>query len=306
MKKKLPNHLCIRLLSVLGMVVVLGIDLVAGHLCADTVYLGLLLSCSILLIYPCSNEPSALSLLLSVLVFVLVTVLYGFGVGTDRIVVTLFGILALMVAVKGWIKFYRTNKLFKAVAVWQGVEDYARFFYLILLIVLSQFGLHQLLVPVFFALYYRAWSGRTLFVGKRAESEIKDMVNGILRPDAFSTAPDKEMNGKYAQIQKLMVEDKRYLDPSLTMRDLCMATYSNRNYLSRTINVCSGRNFSRFVNYYRVMHSVELIDADPSLKVFELATMSGFANTVTFTSAFKDFMHESPGEYIRRKQSMNL
>ena len=65
----------------------------------------------------------------------------------------------------------------------------------------------------------------------------------------------------------------------------------------------SGKNFRQFINSYRIRYSVELMKKNPRLRMDEVATMSGFHSTVTFTMAFKANMGETPGEYAQRLKS---
>ena len=84
------------------------------------------------------------------------------------------------------------------------------------------------------------------------------------------------------------MESKRpFLVESLTLGDLANAMFTNTLYLSRTINACSGKNFRRYVNDYRVEYAMMIFRKNTSLKVSQLSTMSGFHTVVTFNMAFK-------------------
>lgn len=84
-----------------------------------------------------------------------------------------------------------------------------------------------------------------------------------------------------------MEHKKPFLVEALTLSDLASAMFTNTLYLSRTINACSGKNFRRFVNDYRVDYAMGLFRKNMSLKVSELSEMSGFHTVVTFNMAFK-------------------
>ena len=83
------------------------------------------------------------------------------------------------------------------------------------------------------------------------------------------------------------------------MEDMAEHLYSNKLYLSRTINLLSGRNFRQFVNYHRVQYAMSLFKKDPRLKVAEAATMSGFHSTVSFNMSFKVNTGRTPSEWIQ-------
>ena len=104
----------------------------------------------------------------------------------------------------------------------------------------------------------------------------------------------------YARIQTLFDEQKPYLDENITVGDIAKMLYTNKAYLSRTINDHTGKNFCQFVNYYRVMYSMDLFRKNPWHRVAELADMSGFHTIVSYNMAFRFVNNESPGEWCRR------
>lgn len=118
---------------------------------------------------------------------------------------------------------------------------------------------------------------------------------------------DRESDSWYAatyeRLNALFEEKKPYLDGDLTIADVAKELYTNKLYVSKTISVCSGKNFCQYVNYHRVQYSVGLFRSDPYLKVSQLAEMSGFHSVASFNMAFKLFIGESPSEWCRRHRS---
>ena len=106
----------------------------------------------------------------------------------------------------------------------------------------------------------------------------------------------------YDRVLDYFTECKPYLNPNLTINDVVEVVFSNKLYISKAISQCTGRNFCQFVNYYRVIHAVELFRADTNLKVLELATKSGFNSVVSFGMAFRLYMGEKPGDWCRREK----
>lgn len=107
----------------------------------------------------------------------------------------------------------------------------------------------------------------------------------------------------YERIKTYFEVEKPYLNGELTINDMVKKLYSNKLYISRAISQFTGRNFCQFVNYHRVMHSIESFRANPDLKVHELGTMSGFNTIVSFNMAFRLFMGENPSDWCRRERS---
>lgn len=99
---------------------------------------------------------------------------------------------------------------------------------------------------------------------------------------------------------------KPFLDSELTINDVVKVVYSNKVYISRAICHYTGRNFRQFVNYHRVIYSMDAFRRQPALKVTELANMSGFNSVVSYTSAFRLFMNETPSEWCRKEKTRIL
>ena len=86
----------------------------------------------------------------------------------------------------------------------------------------------------------------------------------------------------------------------LDLNDLAGVLYTNKVYLSKTINYYSGKNFRNYINYYRVMYAMELFRRNKSLTMAELGSLAGFHSGTTFNSAFKAVMKESPSTWCAR------
>ena len=106
----------------------------------------------------------------------------------------------------------------------------------------------------------------------------------------------------YARILTLFETDKPYLNSELTINDIVKVTFTNKLYISRAISQFTGRNFCQFVNYYRVLHSIQIFRENPDLKVIELATRSGFNSTVSYSMAFRLYMSECPSDWCRKEK----
>ena len=115
---------------------------------------------------------------------------------------------------------------------------------------------------------------------------------------------DSEESGRllYIRCRKYMEEKRPFLVESFCLRDLASALATNTGYLSRVINRETGLNFRRFVNGYRVKYSMDLFRRSPGIPVTELASLSGFATSSTYYTAFQQLCHESPGSWCRRER----
>ena len=100
-----------------------------------------------------------------------------------------------------------------------------------------------------------------------------------------------------------MKTKKPFLDFDFSISDLSSAIFTNKTYLSRTINQFAETNFPQYINSHRVEYALELMRRDPYLTVKEVAGMSGFGNPVSFNDAFKRVTGDTPGAYIKRIRS---
>ena len=117
------------------------------------------------------------------------------------------------------------------------------------------------------------------------------------------TATDQML---YDKCCKYMTERKPFLVESFSLGDLAAAMYTNKAYLSKTINYYSGMNFRHFLNHYRVMYAVDLFRRDSHLRVNDLAELSGFHSATTFSHAFGDVMKEPPSAWCARVRSKKM
>lgn len=103
----------------------------------------------------------------------------------------------------------------------------------------------------------------------------------------------------YKRLCDAMERRKLYLDPSLSLEKLAAELYTNRGYLSKMINSCTGMNYNLLVNQYRVEYAMSLIRDNPKRKVGELPELCGFKTAVTFITAFKLSTGMTPSEWQR-------
>ena len=139
----------------------------------------------------------------------------------------------------------------------------------------------------------------------RKEAEIRAL--DIIRPDAdnmFPSNTDQDFTVTdqflYDRCCRYMVERRPFLVVDYQLQDLANSLYTNRSYLSKTINRFSGKNFRAYVNYYRVMYAMELFRANMSLRIIDLAELSGFRSESSFLNSFRSVMGEAPSIWCAR------
>lgn len=179
--------------------------------------------------------------------------------------------------------------LFPRIPAWAG----ALLSWLVLLSVLSVFG------AVFLRREKAADPGTPCPPGRSPdpdpETETGPPVSGIHAPSAG--AAGKRGYEVFLRAVRYMEEKRPYLDEKLSLERFAKAIFSNKVYVSKNINYYSGKNFRQFVNWYRIRHAVELMKADPHLRMEEVSMLSGFHSTVSFNMAFRLFEGKTPTQW---------
>ena len=100
---------------------------------------------------------------------------------------------------------------------------------------------------------------------------------------------DRKLIDQYKQqLQALMSEKEPYLNPELTLRVLAEIMEIPPNQLSQLLNEGFNKNFSEYINSYR-LETFKSKAADPSLQhltILGLAYESGFNSKSVFNSFF--------------------
>lgn len=105
---------------------------------------------------------------------------------------------------------------------------------------------------------------------------------------------------KYIVMRKT-VDEKLYLDPSLTLSALSDKIGINTHELSYVLNNGVGKNFYQFINELRTEEAKSLLLSDDTkhLDLFGIAIRAGFNSKTTFYTTFKKATKLTPKEYIK-------
>lgn len=100
-----------------------------------------------------------------------------------------------------------------------------------------------------------------------------------------------------------MEKDKLYLDPQLSLESLASKMDISRSYLSEIINKNLQKNFTDFVNYYRVEYAKELL-TNTRDKMDVISLQCGFGSRQTFYIVFKKSENMTPAEYRKKGEAL--
>jgi AraC-like DNA-binding protein len=118
---------------------------------------------------------------------------------------------------------------------------------------------------------------------------------------------EKQKNQNILDFEKIIVEQKRFLDSELTLDKLAKELHLSKSYLSRIINAELGSNFSDYVNALRVEEAKKYI-LNPDFSNYTLVSIgieSGFNSKSAFYTAFKKHTGLIPTEFKKSTTTLS-
>jgi AraC-like DNA-binding protein len=150
-----------------------------------------------------------------------------------------------------------------------------------------------LVFGVFFIcwLFLKAVNSPKLFKGIEVDLQTsKEIKNTQVTP---------EKNPEVLLVKEYMENEKPYLNPSLTIRNLSEEIKMNPRDLSVLINQHLNQHFFDFINEYRVKEAMEILKnpAKKELTVLEILYEVGFNSKSSFNTAFKKHTGFTPTQF---------
>lgn len=121
-------------------------------------------------------------------------------------------------------------------------------------------------------------------------------------PIAQEENQKEELKVLAKRLNKVMTEERLFLQAEINLRDLSKHLKTNSSLLSATINQMFGQNFNDFVNKLRIEEFIKNYyeDSSRAYTMVTLAYDSGFNSKATFNRAFKKHKGCSPKEYFEQ------
>ena len=129
--------------------------------------------------------------------------------------------------------------------------------------------------------------------------EMVKNVSAIVQPNAINTTPtEREDNSLIARFKRLMIDEKLYLRPGLTLQDVAAKLHSNKTYISKLVNSTYNQGFPDLVNCLRVEYAKEYIVKNRSERQEAIAKACGFLSASSFNSIFKKITGTTPKVWL--------
>lgn len=114
-----------------------------------------------------------------------------------------------------------------------------------------------------------------------------------------SALSDEQIDRIAAKVEQAMAQDKLYLNPNLSLRDLAAHIATYPNYVSQTMNSRLGATFFDFINGWRIRDAMPRL-AQTDEQVTNIAYDVGFNSRSSFYNAFKKEAGLTPTQYRKR------
>ena len=105
------------------------------------------------------------------------------------------------------------------------------------------------------------------------------------------------INRSLVNLNYVMNQDKAYIDPQLTLKQLAKKVHLTPHQLSELLNHEVGKNFNTYVTEFRVKDAIHRLKDEPHKTILGIALSVGFNSNSAFYTAFKKITGKSPSAY---------
>ncbi len=111
----------------------------------------------------------------------------------------------------------------------------------------------------------------------------------------------KELKGILENIERYLFENRSYLDPNINLKNFAKDINIPERSISKAINKIDNKNFSNYINYYRVEEFKRLLGSGEYDKysISAIANEVGFSSRASFYKNFKEIVGVSPSVYAK-------
>ncbi len=136
--------------------------------------------------------------------------------------------------------------------------------------------------------------------GSQSNRPEKNYINHKYKKSSLSR---DEIGKRLSLLESYMETSRPFLDPELTASKLAEQCGISMHHLSETINRGAGKKFYDFVNGYRILEVIRLMQ-NPEKRaentLLSLAFEAGFNSKATFNKCFKNETGLTPSQYINQ------
>ncbi|WP_373548098.1 helix-turn-helix domain-containing protein [Haliscomenobacter sp.] len=131
------------------------------------------------------------------------------------------------------------------------------------------------------------------------------LLNRTKNDDLFPSASrhntkklsDEEAKVWLNNLEQLMGDKQIFRNPNLKLQDLAQELRLTTHQLSQFLNDNLGKNFTQFINEYRINEACKLLETDTLLSVEGIGDEVGFNSKSTFFTTFKKIKGVTPAKF---------
>jgi len=127
--------------------------------------------------------------------------------------------------------------------------------------------------------------------------KINELFSGPNHKSADRKSDLEEVEQIIARLQKAMTEKSLFKNPNLKVNDVAREINISGHYLSRILNENIEKNFTLFVNEYRINEACTLLSQTTNITIEAIGDEVGFNSKSTFFATFKKIKGTTPGVY---------
>ncbi len=162
-----------------------------------------------------------------------------------------------------------------------------------------RFGAVCSIIYLLFYLYFACRIINYGFIFKKMENALSGDMRGtddgrsVHRRDALQCVSTK-IN---TQLFQTWIDNKKFTQAGITVKDVADTILTNRTYLSAHINQNEQKTFSVWINTLRINEAKRLMNENPQLELWQIAEQVGYTDGKYFSTMFKKIEGITPTEW---------
>jgi AraC-like DNA-binding protein len=159
-------------------------------------------------------------------------------------------------------------------------------------------GVQANIFKIFIELGFLFYASMIAYKGLRLPEVVLSIDEERYRSSTLTTDDKSEMLKK---LEKIIAEEKPYLDPELDLKQLARRCGIPVHHLSQILNTGIKQNFYTYINSLRIEEAKQML-SDPEyqkMTVLEILYEVGFNSKSVFNTAFKKQTGKTPTSYRR-------
>lgn len=145
------------------------------------------------------------------------------------------------------------------------------------------------------------WMGHVGIYKYGVQVERKN-IRTISRDRKPTLTIERSKNEYIVELDKILIEEKSFLDPTLSLESLAQKMNLSKGYLSKIINSELGCSFKEHLNQLRVAEAKSYL-TNPEFSNYTLVAIgleAGFSSKSSFNATFKKISGLTPSEYKKK------